>query len=59
MKKYEVSLVLLVLVVLVILDGASLRSLLFAVVFLGGYIFAGSPAGRKLRSKLPHRMDIG
>ncbi len=55
MKKYGVSLVLPVTVVLVILDGVSLRSLLFAVAFVGGYIFAGSPAGVKLRSKFPHR----
>jgi hypothetical protein len=59
MKKYGVSLVLLVPVVVVILDGVSLRSLLFAVVFLAGYVFAGSPAGVKLRSKFPRRIDIG
>jgi hypothetical protein len=59
MKKYGVSLVLLVPVVVVILDGVSLRSLLFAVVFLAGYVFAGSPAGIKLRSKFPHRLDVG
>jgi len=59
MKKYGVSLVLLVTVVLVILDGVSLRSLLFAVAFVGGYIFAGSAVGVKLRSKFPHRIDIG
>ena len=57
MKKHGVLVVLLVLAVLVILDGVSLRSLLFAVVFLA--IFAGSPAGVKLRSKFPYRLDIG
>jgi hypothetical protein len=59
MKKHGVLVVLLALAVLVILDGGSLRSLLFAVVFLAGYVFAGSPAGVKLRSKFPHRIDIG
>lgn len=58
MKKNVGSLVLLVPLVVVVLDGFSLRSLLFAAVFLAGYVFAGSPVGVKLRSKLPHHIDI-